>query len=118
MPLIWFVKAIPFRWKCALRPAFIMNNQDIEQNTAKNAQSNTSKVTTSIHGSNYDPFVVLLIVILNAIGNTTTNYINGVVHNSNTQTATPSIHCRNRLIPGIGLRIKHLNTIAFTFSIV
>ena len=30
--LYGLISAIPYRWKCALRPGFIMNNQDMEQN--------------------------------------------------------------------------------------
>ena len=31
--LFGLISAIPYRWKCALRSGFIMNNEDMEQNT-------------------------------------------------------------------------------------
>ena len=46
--LFGLISAIPFRWKCALRPAFIMNNQDIEQNTTKVINTITSKKARNI----------------------------------------------------------------------
>ena len=46
--LFGLISAIPFRWKCALRPAFIMNNQDIEQNTTKVINAITSKKARNI----------------------------------------------------------------------
>ena len=48
--LFGLISAIPFRWKCALRPAFIfiMNNQDAEQNTTKVINAITSKKARNI----------------------------------------------------------------------
>ena len=42
-PLFGLISAIPSRWKCALRPAFIMNNQDMEQNTTMVINAITSE---------------------------------------------------------------------------
>ena len=46
--LFGLISAIPYRWKCALRPGFIMNNQDMEQNTTKEINVVTSKKVRNI----------------------------------------------------------------------
>ena len=46
--LFGLISAIPYRWKCALRPGFIMNNQDMEQNTTKEINVVTSKKVCNI----------------------------------------------------------------------
>ena len=42
------ISAIPSRWKSALRPAFIINNQDMEQNTTMVINAITSKKAHNI----------------------------------------------------------------------
>ena len=46
--LFGLISAIPYTWKCALRPAFIMNNQDMEQNTTMVINAITSKKARNI----------------------------------------------------------------------
>ena len=46
--LYGLISSIPYRWKCALRPGFIMNNQDMEQNTTMEISAITIKKVRSI----------------------------------------------------------------------
>ena len=46
--LFCLISATPYRWKCALRPAFIVNNQDMEQNTTVLINAITSKKARNI----------------------------------------------------------------------
>ena len=46
--LYGLISAIPYRWKCALRPGCIMNNQEIEQNTTMEISAITSKKARNI----------------------------------------------------------------------
>ena len=43
--LYGLISAIPYRWKCALRPGFIMNNQDMEQNNQDMDQNATIEIS-------------------------------------------------------------------------
>ena len=46
--LLGLISAIPSRWKCTLRPAFIMNNHDMEKNTTMVINAITSKKARNI----------------------------------------------------------------------
>ena len=46
--LFGLISAIPYRWKCTLRPGFIMNDQDMEQNKTKEINVVTSKKVRNI----------------------------------------------------------------------
>ena len=46
--LFGLISAIPYRWKCALRSGFIMNNEDMEQNTNMEINAITSKKARNI----------------------------------------------------------------------
>ena len=46
--LYGLISAIPYRWKCALRPGCIMNNQDTEPNTTMEISAITSKKARNI----------------------------------------------------------------------
>ena len=43
--LYGLISAIPYRWKCVLRPGFIMNNQDIQQNNQDIDQNTTIEIS-------------------------------------------------------------------------
>ena len=46
--LYGLISAIPYRWKCALRPGFIVDNQDMEQNATIEISTTTSKKARNI----------------------------------------------------------------------
>ena len=46
--LYGLISAIPYRWKCALRPGFITNNQDMEQNTTMEISVITSRKARNV----------------------------------------------------------------------
>ena len=46
--LFGLISTIPYRWKSALRPRFIMNNQGMEQNTTMEINAITSKKAHNI----------------------------------------------------------------------
>ena len=43
--LYGLISAIPYRWKCALRPGFIINNQDMEQNNQDMDQNTAIEIS-------------------------------------------------------------------------